>query len=53
MERNSILSTKNKNQGAKMIEDVYYIENVIPEHEPERQFYFINNQRDGSLVEKM
>ena len=29
-----------------MIEDVYYIENIIPEHEPERQFYFIKKMQE-------
>ena len=29
-----------------MIDDVYFIENVIPEHEPERQFYFIKKMQE-------
>ena len=29
-----------------MLDDVYFIENVIPEHEPERQFFYIKKMQE-------
>ena len=29
-----------------MIEDVYAVENIIPEHEPERQFFYIKKMQE-------